>query len=255
MTLPLGFSPGLFALTVLCIFMVGVSKSGFAAGFTSVTVAVLANFTSPALVLGLMLPLMMVIDTTNIWNYRRHFTRNRAMMFIPAAALGVGIGALTFGAISIDWIKISVGLIALWFSALHYLGRYLPRLGRKLPVWSGAIFAAMSGFTSHMAHAGAPPLRAFLLNQKYDKSELVGTFALVFTVVNWLKLPPYMLQGMITTETLLMSALLLPVIPFGIWAGLRLHSIVSQKLFMQIAYALLLLSGLRLLYDGIVSVI
>lgn len=39
--------------------------------------------------------------------------------------------------------------------------------------------------------------------------------------------------------------------PLGVWLGLRLHRMVSQALFYRLSYAMLVVAGAKLLWDGI----
>jgi uncharacterized membrane protein YfcA len=47
------------------------------------------------------------------------------------------------------------------------------------------------------------------------------------------------------------SALLLPLAPLGVWAGVRLLDRVSNAWFYRIAYLCMALSGFKLLWDGL----
>ena len=48
----------------------------------------------------------------------------------------------------------------------------------------------MTGITSTLAQAGAPPFQIFMLPQKLDKLTLVGTTLIFFAALNWMKLVP-----------------------------------------------------------------
>ena len=49
--------------------------------------------------------------------------------------------------------------------------------------------------------------------------------------------------------------MLAPMIPFGVLAGLALHKSLSQFLFTKIAYVLLTLAGLKMIYDGLSEIL
>ena len=104
-----------------------------------------------------------------------------------------------------------------------------------------------------VAHAGGPPADAYLLSQKIDKTELVGTSIYLFFVINGLKFIPYALLGLLSFENLSTSLILLPLVPIGVLLGHFLHNRVSQRLFENIAYGLLFLTGCKLLFDGLTS--
>ncbi|GLQ34388.1 UPF0721 transmembrane protein [Amylibacter marinus] len=250
MDLPLSF----FAVAAIMVFLTGVSKSGLAAGFGALSVPMLSLFIHPAMAAGILLPLLVGIDSTNLWNYRHHAQRRILIMLIPGAMVGIALGALTFGKIDPSWVRLLVGCIALWFAGAYYLSPILPKIGGIIPLKYGVLFAIVSGFTSHLAHAGAPPVRAFLLNQRLQKSEYVGTMGFLFAWINLMKLPPYLYFGQITWQTGYVSMLLAPMIPLGVFIGLKVHKSLPQELFIKIAYFLLTFAGLKLIYDGITQV-
>lgn len=251
MDLPIAF----FVIAAIMVFLTGVSKVGLAAGFGSLGVPMLSLFVPPAVAAGILLPILIVIDTTNLWTYRNHFQKQYFLLMIPGAILGIALGSLAFGVVDPNFVRLMVGLIALWFAAIYYGKKYLPDWGGKLDMKWGFAFAAMSGFTSHLAHAGGPPVRAFLLNQNLHKSEFVGTFGFFFAVVNWMKLPPYIAFGQINWDTLPISAMLLPMVPFGVFVGIFLHKKLKQEQFMRVAYVLLTITGLKLVYDALAQII
>ena len=112
----------------------------------------------------------------------------------------------------------------------------------------------VSGFTSFMAHAGGPPLNVYLLPQGLEKRLFVGTVAVFFIVVNWMKFVPYALLGQFHAGNLTTSLALTPLAPAGIWLGVWLQSRVSDRIFYGVCYALLLVTGLKLGYDGVLGV-
>lgn len=249
------FGLDFFVVASIMVFFIGVSKAGLAAGFGALGVPVFSMYMPPAMAAGILLPIMVVIDTTNLWNYRNHFQRQYLKILILGALLGIGLGTLAFGVVQPEWLRLGVGCIALWFAGLHFLKRYLPEIGQKLPMKYGLGFALVSGFTSHLAHAGGPPIRAFLLNQELPKSQFIGTFGFLFACVNWMKVPPYLYFGQITWDSAYISLLLSAAVPFGVLVGLAVHRSLSQALFTKIAYVLLTLAGLKMVYDGLSQIL
>ena len=81
------------------------------------------------------------------------------------------------------------------------------------------------------------------------KEIYVGTTVLIFTWINWIKLPFFAASGLITQQTLRQSLLLLPLIPVGVWLGVWLNRKVSEAAFLQLIYAFTFLTGLQLVFD------
>jgi hypothetical protein len=100
-------------------------------------------------------------------------------------------------------------------------------------------------------HAGGPPTNFYLLPQQLDKTIFVGTTVVFFTAVNLIKLVPYYFLGQLNGDNLLLSLIFAPLAPLGVWIGLKLHDRVNQQLFYNLAYIFLLITGVKLRYDGI----
>ena len=101
-----------------------------------------------------------------------------------------------------------------------------------------------------MAHAGGPPLNVYLLPQQLEKTTYVGTTVVFFALVNYVKLIPYGILGQFDSTNLATSAVLTPLAPVGVLLGVFLHKRVSQELLFQVVYVGLLVTGIKLLWDG-----
>ena len=80
---------------------------------------------------------------------------------------------------------------------------------------------------------------------------LVGTTALFFGAVNWLKVPAYLALGQFTPANLATSAVLLPVAVAATFAGVWLVRRVSAKRFYTAIYVLMIAVGVKLVWDGV----
>lgn len=244
-----------YTIAFVMVFFVGVSKSGFAAGVGALAVPILSLQVSPAFAAGIMLPILLLVDLSNLQKYRRVINWRLVKMLIPGATLGIVLGSLSFAQLDADVLRLFVGAIAVWFASLYFGSRIIPKLGVKMGLLGALLLSALSGYSSTLAHAGAPPMRAFLLSQNLEKSAYVGTNGFVFLIINSLKVPAYLAVGQINWESLTISGWLLPAIVLGIIVGRYLHDKISQGLFVLLANLFLMLAGLRLLYDGLVALI
>ena len=174
---------------------------------------------------------------------------------IPGALLGIVLGALAFGVVPVEWVRLLIGLIAVtftlnrWFDLAQRLGA---KAGKPGPL-IGFLCGATSGLTSTMAHAGGPPLLVYLLPQRMEKTIFVGTSVVFFAIVNYLKLIPYGLLGQLSTNNLGLSLLFAPLAPLGIWLGLRLERRIPEKPFYRLSYAILFATGCKLIYDSLTA--
>jgi uncharacterized membrane protein YfcA len=101
-----------------------------------------------------------------------------------------------------------------------------------------------------IAHAGGPPFQIYVMPQRLPRTVFVGTGAILFTVLNWIKVPPYIALGQFSAANLSTAAALFPVAIAATYAGVWLVRRLSGQLFYTIVYVLLIAVGLKLLYDG-----
>lgn len=235
----------------LAILIVGISKGGLGGGLGVMGVPLMSLTMAPAQAAAILLPILCFMDLMTVRAFWKQWSKQQLLSIIPAALLGILIGTLTFHYFRSSDIRLLVGLIAIGF-ALNYWLKPAQKLKSKPPGRVAAWFwSSIAGFTSFIAHAGGPPINLYLLPQKLPKSVYQGTTALFFMAVNYVKLVPYALLGQFGSSNLQASLIFAPVALIGVWAGYRLHHHMPEKLFFQIAYVLLFITGCKLLFDGI----
>jgi uncharacterized membrane protein YfcA len=113
------------------------------------------------------------------------------------------------------------------------------------------LLTTTSGFTSFIAHAGGPPINAYVIPLKLSPVQFTATMAYFFFVVNLCKWIPYGILGLLDTRNMLTSLVLLPVAPIGVWVGVRMARRISPQLFYRFVYVGMFLTGVKLLWDGL----
>ncbi len=247
--LPVIHDPVFYAVAVPAVLLIGLSKSGFAAGFGSLATPVLALTVPAPQAAAIMLPLLMVMDLTGLQQMWKD--RDAAMLrrLVPYGVLGVGVGTALFGLLSTQAVAGLLGVLTLAFLAQRLF--FPPRRDKPpAPHWVGQGCATAAGFTSFVAHAGGPPMFAYLLPLRMEPRIVSGTMAVFFTVINAVKLVPYTALGLMDMRNLATSLLLVPLAPLGVWAGVWLVRRVDATWFYRLAYLGMLLTGLKLLWDA-----
>lgn len=239
-----------FAVAIPAVLFAGVSKAGFGSGAAFAAAAVLALVVPPGQALGIMLPLLMLIDAASLRPYWRKWDAPSARGIVEGAVPGVVIGALVYALVNADAFRVLIGLICIGF-VVWQIGRVrgLIQVGdfRFSRGWAW-ITGAAAGFTSFVSHAGGPPVAVFLLGQGLSKTAYQGTTVIVFWAINLMKFIPYALLGIFTPQTLLACLFLAPVAIAGTWLGVRAHRWVPDRVFFGLTYVLLLVTGGRLLW-------
>lgn len=243
-----------YVVAILAVLISAVSKGGFGSGAGFVSAPMLALVMPPAQAVGLLLPLLMLMDVTGLRTYwgKWDWPHSRSLMLggIP----GTILGWLLFRSISPDGVRLLVGSMAVGF-VIFQLGRqqgWIPAPRRDRGPMAGLFWGTLTGFTSFVSHAGGPPATMYLLGAGLDKTKFQASTVVVFWFVNAIKLPFYIGLGMFTAESVKLNLILAPFAVGGVLLGVWAHNVVSPKLFFQLTYVLLVLTGTKLIYDALV---
>ena len=171
-------------------------------------------------------------------------------IIIPASIVGILFGTFTFQYTNENQIRVMVGVISIIFVLVSFIQKsdFLLR-PTKL---KGYFWSSVAGYTSFLIHAGNPPMNFYTLPLKLDKISFIGTMTFAFLVINVVKLIPYYYVGLLAPSNLLVSLILLPLAFVSVLIGFFLQKKIPEKLFFNIVYVLLFLSGCKLIYDGLV---
>lgn len=243
-----------FALAAAAVVFAGVSKGGFGSGAAFAAAAILALAMPPGEALGIMLPLLMLIDLATLRPYWGRWDWRAGRLLILGAIPGVALGVALWRVADDDAIRLLIGVIALGFVAWRVAqarGLIRPADRRLAPGW-GLAAGLTAGFTSFVSHAGGPPAAVYLLSGRPDKTTFQATTVLIFWIINIAKAVPYAVLGLFTAETLLANLALAPFALLGAWAGVKAHFLVPERAFFLLTYALLTATGAKLVWDALV---
>lgn len=242
-----------FALAIPAVIFAGVSKAGFGSGAAFAATPILALVLPPAAAIGLMLPLLMLVDVASLRPYWRKWHWPAARLLLMGAVPGVALGAALYKATNPDLFRFFIGSVALGFVAFQMAGRMglmRPR-GRPFPARGGVLAGVTAGFTSFVSHAGGPPVAVYLLAEGLGKTTFQATTVLTFWAINSLKFVPYAYLGIFTWDTFKADLLLAPFALIGAWLGVWAHRWVPEKLFFGLTYVFLTVTGTKLIFDAL----
>lgn len=246
--------PGFYALAVPAVLLTGISKGGLS-GLGALAVPLLAMTLPPGQAVGVMLPILCLMDLFGLWAYRKAWSRSQMGVLLSGALIGIVLGALTFDRLDDNAVRIAIGGNALLFTLMSGF-RAIRNPGKleratQPETLKGIFWSSFSGFASYIAHAGGPPLLMYLLPQRMEKMLLAGTMTVYFALVNFLKLIPYLWFGQLDLTNFTQALILTPLAPLGIWIGYWLIKRIDTKSFYRVSHALLPIAGAKLVFDGL----
>lgn len=250
MDFPLITDPWFYAVAIPAVLMMGLAKSGFLMGFGSLATPLMALALPVPQAAAIMLPLLLVMDFTGVRALWRERDRALLKLLLPAALLGTVVGTVMFGVLPAKSVAGVVGALTLLFIAQRLL--FPPRADAPPPPRSaGFLLGIAGGFTSFVAHAGGPPIAAYVLPLKLEPVRLTATLAVLFGAINLSKWLPYAWLGLLDQRNLATSLVLVPLAPLGVWLGVWATRRIEATWFYRLAYAGMAAAGLKLLYDGL----
>ena len=239
-----------FIFASLVIFVFGLSKGGVPGPIAMLAVPVMSFAMSPLQAAGILLPLLIIMDFSAIYLYWKKWINSILKIIIPASIIGILFGTLTFEFTNEDQIRIMVGVISIIFVLVSFIQKNNYFL--KPTKVKGYFWSSVAGYTSFLIHAGNPPINFYMLPLKLDKISFIGTMTLAFMVINLVKLVPYYFVGLLAPSNLMISLYLLPLAFISVLIGYFVQKRIPEKLFFNIVYVLLFLSGCKLIYDGVI---
>lgn len=246
---PIITDPIFYAVAIPAVIFLGLSKGGFA-GIGIASTPLLALYLPPLEAAALILPVLITQDLISIYVYRRDWDASNLKILLPGAVIGMALAWLLASHISDNAVRLTIGLIGVAFVFNVWLKRASLEPRRMGPA-AGVFWGGLAGFTSFMTQAGGPPYQVYVLPQRLPKLVLVGTTTIFFAVVNALKIVPYFMLGQFTSANLATSVALLPVAIAANFGGIWMVKHTPTGLFYRIAYVLLLLISLALLWQGV----
>jgi uncharacterized membrane protein YfcA len=246
-------SPATIALASIGAILIGMAKGGLPS-IGMLAVPLLALQISPVRAAALLLPIYVLTDIVAVWIYRRNFSRVNLRILIPPAIGGVLIGWATATILSDNAVRLFIGLLGIGFCLNVWLRKRAAGMdGTPARVVPGLFWGTLSGFTSFIAHAGAPPFQIYVLPQRLPKLVFAGTSTILFAVINAAKILPYAeLQPYTSADAKIAALLLMPAFA-GTAIGAKVTGKLPDRWFFAFVQSTLFIVSLKLTWDAIRS--
>jgi len=241
------FNTGQWVLAAVAAFIVGFSKAGIG-GLGMLAVVIFAQILPAKQATGMVLPLLCFGDVLAVLAYRQHAKWKHVWRLFPWTAAGVLIGYFALGRLGEREARVLIAVIVLSLVGLHLLRRR--RAGNEADhgSWFAPAIGVLAGFTTLVANAAGPLMAVYFLAMRLPKMDFVGTGAVFFLLLNLFKVPFMVNLGLINAQSFAVNLWLVPVVLLGGWLGRKLVMRIDQRAFENIALALSLVAGLKLLF-------
>lgn len=247
--------PSIYYIAIPAVILVGLTKGGMGEALALMGVPLLAMAVPPVQAAAILLPILVVMDCVSLWIWREHNDRTLLKMLLPGALVGIAVGWATSAFVPRDALRLIIGLITVLFVARYFYNSWRARHGhlitakphRLLPA---AFLGTLAGYGSFVAHAGGAPYQVYGLPLKLPPRDYTGAAVRFFAILNFIKLGPYFALGQLDTTNLTISATLVPIAIVATAIGGLLVKRMKPDVFYPFMYAMALIAGLKLVYDG-----
>jgi uncharacterized membrane protein YfcA len=236
---------GISAVIVFAAFVVR-GMSGFGAGMIGIPLlAFLMPVHKAVTMFGLMVLFLFVFLSIRDWG---EVVKDELKRLIVPTLLGVAAGTMLFAHLDNRLLLQMLGgfliAYALYAFVVHHFG--LPALTCS-PRWAVPVGFTGAFIDTLFGGGGGTLVVIYFHMRRIGRAPFRATVAALWLAEMIARVLGYGAAGYYSTETLLLCALLLPMLGAGTWVGERLGNRISQESFSKLMAVLLLIAGAGLL--------
>lgn len=237
-----------WSLTLLCAFMVGVSKSGLK-GTAMVAIPLLAYLYGGKQSVGILLPFLIMGDLMALKFFYKSGNIKLIIKLIPWAIAGILVAVFVGNNITDTQFKHTIAIAI--FACLILL-LYNEFIGKaqisNSKVFSGSL-GLMGGFATMMGNAAGPIFNLYLLSMRLPKAAYIGTGAWFYLILNTFKVPFHILSwNTINLDTIQLNFIMLPALILGAYLGKYIVGFIPEKPYRYLIFTIIFLSALMLFF-------
>ncbi len=236
------------AVVYLC---AGMIKGTVGIGLPTFSISLLSTIADPRWAMAVVL---LPIFATNLWQfYRAQAPKNIVVKYWPFVLMLIGFNyvvSLLGFTVDTDKILLALGVVVIIFSVSNLMHRPPPlpkKWDKSAQLFAGLLAGIMGGLTS----IWGPPMAMYLLAKRIEKEEFVLITGAILTAGSLPLMLSYAQSGLLTSTTLVSSAVLLAPALLGMWFGEKLRRRINTERFEKLLLIVFLLLGMNLIRRAI----
>lgn len=219
-------------IAAAAIILIGAFTQGLTGfGFAMISVPLLSVFMEikAAITLGALCGL--IINAVLFLRFKKEFRPNEIKPLIIGAFFGIPTGALFLRDADPHLVKVILGIIILSFSLLS-LSEIIKPAGISMK-W-GYFSGILSGILGGAFNTNGPPVLIYFYLQGWSKEKVRTMLTGYFTFTSILIVSSHAAAGLISSVILVQFLSLIPVTVLGLFAGDRIFSRISSKIYNKV---------------------
>ncbi len=242
---------GSIAIIVVAMGVGAFIKGATGQGLPQIAIPVIATFLGVEAAVVIMAVPGIISNTWLIWTHRSFLSRTRDLpALLVMGTAGAVLGTILLESLDPDILSLSLaGMIGLYILVyfLHPSLRLTPATTR----WTSPPVGAAAGVLQGATGISGPLISTYLHGFRLEKEVYVLSITTVFQVYALVQTITLAALGLYTTRLFVLSLLsLVPIMAF-LPLGSGLTDRLSRRTFEYVILAVLLGSGLKLVYDGL----
>jgi uncharacterized protein len=234
-------------LISLAAFLIGLSKGGIK-GIDVLNFVLLAFAFGSKPSTGIILPMLFVADIFATFYYKMNVNWVMLRKLIIWLLIGIPLGAYLGKSMDEAMFKKMMALIILVSIGIIYIVEIRKVNLIKENRISAAIMGLTTGFVSMIGNLAGAFANLYFLSLQVKKDAFIGTTAVMFLIINFVKLPFQMFYWRnITYDTLLIDLYALPGLIVGFYTGLHLVKKIKDDSYRKMVLIMTLIGALVLL--------
>ena len=194
-------------ITLMIIFLAGMTQGLAGFGFSLVSVPTLIIFYDSQLLIPILVIHSTVINMMLFMNYRRCVQIRRIWPLMLSGAIGIPFGTYLLIIIEHQTLKLIVGILIM-IIGLAYLRNFRKKVNSEKAACVPIGF--ISGILNGSISISGPPVIFFFTNQGIRKKIFRANLFAFFLFINLVTLPVFFVSGLFTCEVFELSLMLLP---------------------------------------------
>ena len=242
--------PLILTALLVAVFFAGMTQGTTGFGFALVAVPPMTTLVEPQIVVPA-LALQTLMTGALILLHARQYLRVRRMWLLSlSGVVGLPVGTVILVVLDASLLRVLIGIVVV-VAALAMMAGFRKTLSNELVASVPVGF--VSGTLGASTGLSGPPVIFFYANQSLDIREFRANIVAHFLIMNIVTIPIYIIGGLFTSETLLLSAQLLPATLAGVTTGIVINRWVQEALFRRIALGLILIAGSIAMVSGVAN--
>ena len=244
--------PDIFHIVVTSLVLMGaafvIGAIGFGFGLT--TSPVLLLILDPQTVVIVINAVAIIAFSLVLVETREHLRNRELAPMGIAAVLGTPIGVFALSTLDPTALRISIGILVLILTAMVV---YNVEWRVPYPRISGPILGLISSASTTGLAIGGPILVLFFLGRGMDRQGVRASMAFFFTIMYVAAAIGYAIQGLFTTERLILIAAAAPVVAVGYWIAVKLTGRMNERVFRTAVVGVIVISSLVVIAREVAS--